>query len=117
MTVDDSVTMRQMISFTLKTAGYDVLEAIDGQDALTKLSGEKSIDLIITDLNMPNLNGFEFIRQVRADPRYRFKPILLLTTESDDLKKQTGKAAGATGWIVKPFKQDQLLAVVKKVLR
>jgi two-component system chemotaxis response regulator CheY len=117
LAVDDSATMRQMVSFTLKSAGYEVLTAIDGQDALAKLSGPQAVDMIITDLNMPNLDGIELIRQVRAMPTYRFKPIILLTTESDDLKKQAGKTAGATGWIVKPFKPDQLLAVVRKVLR
>jgi two-component system chemotaxis response regulator CheY len=117
MTVDDSATMRQMVGFTLKTAGYEVVEAIDGKEALTRLSGEKPFDMIITDLNMPNLDGIELIRQVRTDPNHRFTPIILLTTESDELKKQMGKAAGATGWIVKPFKPEQLLAVIKKVLR
>ena len=117
MTVDDSATMRQMVSFTLKAAGYEVLEAVDGKDALARLSGSPVADMIITDLNMPNLDGIELIRRVRAIPHYRFTPIILLTTESDDLKKQAGKTAGATGWIVKPFKPDQLLAVVRKVLR
>ncbi|SMP76865.1 response regulator [Desulfonatronum lacustre] len=115
MTVDDSSSVRQMVGFTLKDAGYEVVEAVDGKDALTKLSGP--VDMIITDLNMPNMDGIELIRQVRALPNYKFVPIVMLTTESQVEKKQVGKEAGATGWIVKPFKPEQLLAVVKKVVR
>ncbi len=115
MTADDSASMRQMISFTLKGAGYNVVEAVDGKDALAKLSST-SINMLISDVNMPNMNGPELVRQVRANPAYRFIPIIMLTTESTDSKKQEGKSAGATGWIVKPFKPEQLLAVVKKVL-
>jgi two-component system chemotaxis response regulator CheY len=115
MTVDDSTSIRQMVSFTLKEAGYDVMEAVDGKDALSKLNGA-SVHMIITDLNMPNLDGIGLIREVRANQAYKFVPIVMLTTESQDTRKQEGKAAGATGWIVKPFKPDQLLAVVKKVL-
>lgn len=115
MTVDDSASVRQMVSFTLKKEGYGVIEAADGKDALAKLSG--TVDLIITDLNMPNLDGIGLIRAVRANPGYRFTPVVMLTTESQDAKKMEGKAAGATGWIVKPFKPEQLVAVVKKVLR
>ncbi|TVQ98801.1 MAG: response regulator [Desulfovibrionales bacterium] len=115
MTVDDSSSVRQMVGFTLKDAGYEVLEAVDGKDALTKLSG--TVDMIITDLNMPNMDGIELIRQVRSLPDYKFIPIVMLTTESQADKKQAGKDAGATGWIVKPFKPEQLLAVVKKVVR
>jgi two-component system chemotaxis response regulator CheY len=115
MTVDDSASMRQMIAMTLKGAGYSVVEACDGKDALGKLTGE--LGLILTDLNMPNMNGIELIRNVRATPAYRFTPIVMLTTESQDGRKQEGKAAGATGWIVKPFKPEQLLAVVAKVIR
>ncbi len=115
MTVDDSSSVRQMVGFTLKDAGYEVVEAVDGQDALGKLSGK--LDMIITDLNMPNMDGIELIRQVRSLPEYKFVPIIMLTTESQAGKKQEGKEAGATGWIVKPFKPDQLLAVVKKVVR
>lgn len=116
MTVDDSASMRQMIAFTLTSAGYDVIEAVDGRDALAKLQG-KELSLLITDLNMPNMDGIELIRQVRALPAFKGIPIIMLTTESQDSKKQEGKAAGATGWIVKPFKADQLLAVARKVLR
>ncbi len=115
MTVDDSTSIRQVVCFTLKGAGYEVIEAIDGQDALSKLKGT-SINMIITDLNMPNLDGVGLIREVRAMQAYKFIPIIMLTTESQDSKKQEGKAAGATGWIVKPFKPEQLLGVVKKVL-
>ncbi|WP_022664972.1 response regulator [Desulfospira joergensenii] len=116
MTADDSTSIRQMVNFTLKQAGYEVIEAVDGQDAVNKLAGT-SIDMLITDLNMPNMDGFELITQVRAMPQFKFIPIIMLTTESQADMKQKGKAAGATGWIVKPFKPEQLLAVIKKVLR
>ena len=115
MTVDDSASIRQMVTFTLKQAGYNVVEAVDGQDALDKLQ-TAAVQMIITDLNMPNLNGIELIRAVRANPAHRFVPIVMLTTESQAEVKQEGKDAGATGWIVKPFKPDQLLAVIRKVL-
>ena len=114
MTADDSASMRQMVSMTLKQAGFDVVEAVDGQDAVTKLSG---IDMLITDLNMPNMDGIELIKQVRSKPEFKFIPIIMLTTESQDSKKAEGKAAGASGWIVKPFKPDQLISVINKVLR
>jgi two-component system, chemotaxis family, chemotaxis protein CheY len=115
MTADDSASVRQMVSFTLKQNGYEVVEAVDGKDALQKLGATK-VDMIITDLNMPNLDGIGLIRGARALPACRFIPIVMLSTESQDSKKAEGKAAGATGWIVKPFKPEQLLAVVKKVL-
>ncbi|MEW5745714.1 MAG: response regulator [Nitrospirota bacterium] len=115
MTVDDSASIRQMVSFTLKEAGYEVIEAVDGRDALSKLNGA-SIHMVITDLNMPNLDGIGLIRELRGNPAHKFTPVIMLTTESQDGKKQEGKAAGATGWIVKPFQPDQLLAVVRKVL-
>jgi len=115
MTADDSASIRQMVSFTLKQAGYQVIEAVDGKDALAKLNGT-SVHMLLTDLNMPNMDGLELIRNVRANPAYKFIPIVMLTTESQVEKKQEGKMAGATGWIVKPFKPEQLLAVVKKVL-
>jgi two-component system chemotaxis response regulator CheY len=115
MTVDDSASVRQMVSLTLKDAGYAVIEACDGKDALAKLSGP--VGMIVTDLNMPNMNGIELIRAVRATPQYKFTPIVMLTTESQASAKEEGKAAGATGWIVKPFKPDQLLAVTRKLLR
>jgi two-component system, chemotaxis family, chemotaxis protein CheY len=115
MTVDDSASVRQMVTFTLRGAGYDVIEAVDGKDALSKLNGSP-IHMIVTDLNMPNLDGLGLIRQVRANPTHKFVPIIMLTTESQETKKLEGKSAGATGWIVKPFKPEQLLNVVKKVL-
>lgn len=116
MTADDSSSIRQMVSFTLKQAGYKVIEAVDGSDALGKLKNNP-IHMLISDLNMPKMDGLELIRQVRAMPEYKFIPIIMLTTESQADMKQKGKAAGATGWIVKPFKPDQLLSVIKKVLR
>lgn len=115
MTVDDSASVRQMVSFTLKEAGYEVVEAADGKDALSKLGG-KTVHMVLTDLNMPNMDGIGLIRALRSDPAYKFVPIVMLTTESQAEKKQEGKAAGATGWIVKPFNPEQLLTVVKKVL-
>jgi two-component system, chemotaxis family, chemotaxis protein CheY len=115
MTVDDSASIRQMVVFTLKQGGYDVIEAGDGREALSKLNGAKP-DMIITDLNMPNLDGIGLIRAVRSDATRRFLPIVMLTTESQDARKQEGKAAGATGWIVKPFMPEQLLSVVRRVL-
>jgi two-component system chemotaxis response regulator CheY len=116
MTIDDSASLRQMVSLVLRGGGYDVVEAVDGMDALSKLKG-RELQLFITDVNMPKMDGFELTRQLRAMPQYKFIPIVLLTTESNVEKKQQGKAAGATAWIVKPFAPDQLLAVVKKVMR
>ena len=116
MTADDSASIRQMVSFILKDAGYEVVEAVDGKDALNKLNGSK-VNMLITDLNMPNMDGLELIEHVRVKSAFKFIPIIMLTTESQIEKKQRGKAAGATGWIVKPFKPEQLIAVIKKVLR
>jgi len=113
--VDDSVSMRQMLKFTLQKAGFAVTEGADGRDGLKQLAAAKP-DLIITDLNMPNMDGLDFIRGVRAQPNFRSTPILMLTTESEDGKKQAGKAAGATGWIVKPFQPERLLQVIARVL-
>ncbi|MCU0972331.1 MAG: response regulator [Gammaproteobacteria bacterium] len=115
LAVDDSASMRQMVSFTLKGAGYDVIEATDGAEAL-KLARSQPVNLVITDVNMPNMDGIALIRELRALPSYRYTPLLMLTTESSPEKKQQGKAAGATGWIVKPFNPDQLLSTVRKVL-
>ena len=115
MTVDDSSSVRQMVGLTLKGAGYEVSEGVDGQDALNKLKAA-TVDMVVTDLNMPNMDGITLIRELRALPQYKFIPIVMLTTESQASRKQEGKSAGATGWIVKPFKPDQLLAVIKKVL-
>lgn len=114
LAVDDSQTMRDMVSFTLRNAGFDVEVAVDGQDALGKLQGGRP-DLIITDINMPNMDGIDLIKNVRQDPKFKSTPILILTTESDGTRKNEGKAAGATGWIVKPFDPEKLLQVVNKV--
>jgi two-component system chemotaxis response regulator CheY len=105
-----------MVGVVLRGGGYEVVEAVDGLDALSKLKGQE-LHLFLTDVNMPKMNGLEFTRQLRAIPQYKFVPIVLLTTESNPEKKKEGKAAGATAWIVKPFDPDQLLAVVKKVVR
>jgi two-component system chemotaxis response regulator CheY len=115
MAVDDSPSIRQMLSFTLKQAGYEVVEAVDGKDALTKFAGE-NIHMLITDLNMPNMDGITLIREIRKNSANRFMPIIMLTTESQETKRQEGKAAGASAWIVKPFKPEQLLGVVRMVL-
>jgi two-component system chemotaxis response regulator CheY len=114
LAVDDSKTMRDMVSFTLKGAGFEVIEAEDGKDAIAKL-GNSKVDVVITDLNMPNMNGFELIRNLRAQESYKFTPILMLTTEGDDSKKLEGKSAGATGWIIKPFNPEKLIQVINKV--
>lgn len=116
LVVDDSTSMRQMVSFTLKEAGFVVTEAEDGAEALVKAQDE-SFDLVISDLNMPQVNGLELVRGLRNIPAHKFVPILLLTTESQHEMKMQGKASGATGWIVKPFNPDQLLHVVAKVVR
>jgi two-component system chemotaxis response regulator CheY len=114
--VDDSTSMRQMVSFTMKEAGFDVLEGINGQDALKRVEGRR-VDVVVTDLNMPVMDGITLIRQLRSNPLYKFTPILMLTTESQDSKKQEGRAAGATGWVIKPFNPQQLLGVIAKVVR
>jgi two-component system, chemotaxis family, chemotaxis protein CheY len=115
LTVADSKTMRDMVSFTLRKAGFDVAEAEDGKAALTVLGGSK-FDLIITDLNMPNMDGISLIKTVRSNSQHRGIPILILTTESNVAKKAEGKAAGATGWLVKPFDPQRLLSTIAKVL-
>jgi len=115
LAVDDSASMRQMVSFTLKGAGYNVVEAVDGVDALNKAKAQ-TFDCIVTDVNMPNKDGIELIKELRALPNYKFTPMLMLTTESGMDKKQQGKEAGATGWIVKPFNPDQLLKTINKVM-
>lgn len=115
LAVDDSASMRQMVSFTLKGAGYDVVEAADGVEALN-IAKTRSVNLVITDVNMPNMDGISLIKELRNLPTYKFTPLLMLTTESGAEKKQAGKAAGATGWIVKPFNPEQLLNTVKKVI-
>jgi len=116
LTVDDSASVRQMVSFTLRKADYEVVEAVDGKDGLAKVSSGK-FDLIITDLNMPNVDGIQMIAAVRKLPGYSFIPILMLTTESQAEKKDAGRKAGATGWIVKPFNAEQLIAVLQKLVK
>jgi two-component system, chemotaxis family, chemotaxis protein CheY len=116
ITVDDSPSVRQMVGFTLQRAGYSVVEACDGRDALDKLS-QTPAQMVIADLNMPNMDGLDLIRHLRREPNYRYVPIIMLTTENESGKKQAGREAGATGWIVKPFTPEQLVSVVSKVLR
>lgn len=115
LAVDDSASMRQMVSFTLRSSGYDVIEAIDGQDALDKI-GDRHVDLVLTDQNMPRMDGLTLIRELRGVDRFKRTPILMLTTESSDEMKQAGRAAGATGWMVKPFDPKRLLEIISKVL-
>ncbi len=115
LSVDDSTSMRQIISFTLKGAGYEVVEAEDGVKAL-EIAKTRSFDLVVTDVNMPNMDGVTLIKELRNMPDYKFSPILMLTTESSADKKQAGKAAGATGWIVKPFDPENLLDTIRKIL-
>ena len=114
MIVDDSTSLRQVVSITLKGAGYDVLEARDGNDALSKLTGQK-IHLSISDVNMPNMDGISFVKAVKLLPAYKFTPIIMLTAESEESKKREGQAAGAKAWVVKPFKPEQLLGAVQKL--
>lgn len=115
LTVDDSVSIRQMVAFTLKSAGFSVLEAIDGADGLEK-ARSRPVNLVLTDQNMPRMDGISLVKALRGLPQYRTTPILMLTTESGDAMKAQGKAAGATGWLVKPFNPQRLLEVVNKVL-
>lgn len=115
LAVDDSASMRQMVSFTLKGAGFDVIEAADGQQALDKAK-TTAVDLVLSDVNMPVMDGIELVKNLRTLPDYKFTPILMLTTESAGDKKMQGKSAGATGWLVKPFNPEQLLATIKKVM-
>ena len=114
LTVDDSKTMRDMLAHTLKAAGHDVVQAVDGQDGLDQM-GKHPFDIVITDINMPVMNGIEFIKEVRSQRDYATLPILILTTESSEEKKNEGRQVGATGWIVKPFDPDKLLKVIDKV--
>jgi two-component system chemotaxis response regulator CheY len=115
LTVDDSKTMRDMLKLTLSSGGYMVIQANDGVHGVEVLSQNANVDAIITDINMPRMDGFGFIEEVRRDPVNRVKPILVLTTESDPAKKQRARDAGATGWIVKPFNSEKLLAAVQRV--
>ena len=116
LAVDDSPSMRKMVSFTLSSAGFKVVEAVDGVDALEKAQAE-NIDLVLADQNMPRLDGIGLTRKLREDPKFKGTPILILTTESSDLMKQAGRAAGATGWLVKPFDPNRLIEVIQKVIR
>ena len=116
LAVDDSPSMRKMVSFTLTGAGYHVVEAVDGQDALEKAQTEK-IDLVLADQNMPRLDGIGLTRMLRENPKFKTTPILILTTESSDQMKQAGRGAGATGWLVKPFDPSKLLEVIAKVIK
>jgi two-component system chemotaxis response regulator CheY len=115
LTVDDSPSLRQMVSFTLTGAGYQVIEACDGLDGLRKAKSEH-VELVLTDQNMPEMDGLELVRSLRALPDYAKVPIVMLTTESGEDMKAKGRAAGATGWMVKPFDPNRLLAVVRKVI-
>jgi two-component system chemotaxis response regulator CheY len=115
MIVDDSTSLRQVVSITLKGAGYEVIEGRDGSDALSKLSGQK-IHLIISDVNMPNMDGISFVKALKLLPNYKFTPVMMLTTESHQDKKQEGKDAGARAWMVKPFQPEQLLGAVQKLV-
>jgi two-component system chemotaxis response regulator CheY len=113
--VDDSASLRQVVSIALKGAGYSVIEACDGRDALTKLNGQK-IHLIISDVNMPNMDGITFVTEAKKLPAYKFTPVIMLTTEAGEAKKQAGQAAGAKAWVVKPFQPPQMLAAVSKLI-
>ncbi len=116
LAVDDSASMRQMVSFTLKNAGFNVVEAVDGQDALEK-ANSRDFNLVLTDQNMPRLDGIGLTTRLRQNPKFKTTPILILTTESSDQMKQAGRAAGATGWLVKPFDPAKLVEVIGKVIR
>jgi two-component system chemotaxis response regulator CheY len=109
--------MRQMVSFTLKNAGYNVVEAVDGQDAYEKAQTQRDFDLVLTDQNMPRMDGISLTKKLRDNPKFKTTPILILTTESSDQMKQAGRAAGATGWLVKPFDPAKLIEVIQKVMR
>ncbi len=113
--VDDSASVRQVVSITLKGAGYEVIEGVDGKDALGKLKGQK-VHLIISDVNMPNMDGITFVKEVKKLDAYKFTPIIMLTTESQEAKKQEGQAAGAKAWVVKPFQPAQMLSAVSKLI-
>lgn len=112
--VDDSASMRCVVAMALKSAGYDVIEGSDGKDALAKLTGQK-VHLIITDVNMPGMDGITFLKEVKQHATYKFTPVIMLTTESDEEKKRLGQAAGARAWVVKPFKPEQLLNAVQRM--
>jgi len=115
MIIDDSMSLRQVVGIALTGAGYDVVEACDGQDALAKLTGQK-IHLMLCDVNMPNMDGISFLKALREVPSYKFTPVIMLTTEAGEDKKREGQAAGARAWVVKPFKPEQLLNAVSKLI-
>ncbi|MCP4433852.1 MAG: response regulator [Gammaproteobacteria bacterium] len=114
LVVDDSTSIRQLVSMSLKDAGFEVIEACDGKDALSKLAGQK-VHLIVSDVNMPNMDGITLVKEVKAHPQYKFTPIMMLTTESQESKMQEGKDAGAKAWLTKPFQADQLLNAVSRL--
>ena len=113
--VDDSASLRQVVSIALKGAGYDVIQGVDGKDGLTKLDGQK-VHLIVSDVNMPNMDGITMVQEIKKMPNYKFTPIIMLTTESGEDKKEAGKAAGVKAWVVKPFQPEQLLTAVSKLI-
>jgi two-component system chemotaxis response regulator CheY len=115
--IDDSESIREVIASGLEMSGYNVIKGVNGEDGLRSLNENKNVDLIITDLNMPVMDGITFLKEVRKDPQYRYLPIIILTTESQEVKKQEAKNAGATGWIIKPFSKEKLVTVIKKVIR
>ncbi len=115
LVVDDSASLRQVVSIALKDAGYAVVEAENGKDGLVKL-GSNSVNLVISDVNMPLMNGIDFVTELKKLPKYKFTPVIMLTTESEDDKKQAGKAAGAKAWITKPFKPEKMLSAVSKLI-
>ncbi len=114
LVVDDSASIRQLVSMSLKDAGFEVIEACDGKDALSKLAGQK-VHLIVTDVNMPNMDGITLAKEVKAHPQYKFTPIMMLTTEAQESKMKEGKEAGAKAWLTKPFQPDQLLTAVSRL--
>ena len=115
LVVDDSSSLRQVVSIALKGAGYDIIEACDGKDALGKLAGQK-VHLVISDVNMPNMDGITFVKEMKKIAAYKFVPVIMLTTEGSDEKKKAGQEAGAKAWVVKPFQPQQMLAAVSKLL-
>ncbi|MYN08173.1 MULTISPECIES: response regulator [Pseudoduganella] len=115
MVIDDSASLRQVVGIALKSAGYDVIEARDGMDALSKLTGQK-VNLVVCDVNMPNMDGITFVKEIKQLPNYKFTPVIMLTTESQEAKKREGQAAGAKAWVVKPFKPEVLLGAVQKLV-
>lgn len=116
LVVDDSESIREVVSTALEEAGYETTKAIDGQDGLVKLHAAQDIRLVISDLNMPNMDGISFLKEVRQIEKFKYLPIVILTTEAQETKKRAAQKAGATGWIIKPFEQNKLIAIVKKVL-